>query len=379
MSAGALASVESLMSARIGLRLDPGLRGRLLHALEEEAAAAGLSVDSFVDALVHDPQMFQRLLNRVTVQQTSFFRDPEVFAALATHVVPRLAEPVQVWCAGCSHGQEAYSVAMLLAESGLQDWVVVGTDISTRALDRARQGVYSDAEIESIAGERARIHLRRCTAGWEIEPDLRKHVLFRHHNLGRATIPVSPSSCQLILCRNVLIYFSAAELARVLARFATAMQPDGYLVLGAAESLWQLTDRFRMHRVGEAFMYRLPSVHAAPDRRREHRDAPVERRRRETLGQLLGQGETAAAAGDFAVAAAAFRRASFIEPDHPLPYFQLALCLEQARQHDGAREAFEAAQSALSRGDRVRFQADLDGFHVDELATAIERRLSVRC
>ena len=165
MSAGALASVESLMSARIGLRLDPGLRGRLLHALQEEAAAAGLSVDSFVDALVHDPQMFQRLLNRVTVQQTSFFRDPEVFAALATHVVPRLAEPVQVWCAGCSHGQEAYSVAMLLAESGLQDWVVVGTDISTRALDRARQGVYSDAEIENIAGERARIHLRRCTAG----------------------------------------------------------------------------------------------------------------------------------------------------------------------------------------------------------------------
>jgi chemotaxis protein methyltransferase CheR len=347
--------------------------------LKEEASAAGLSVESFVEVLVQDSQMFQRLLNRITVQQTKFFRDAEVFAALAAHVVPHLAEPVLVWCAGCSHGQEAYSVAMLLAESGLSDWVVLGTDLSTRALERARLGVYSKAEIDGLPHERARTHFRQSRAGWEIEPELRSHVKFQHHNLSRPTMPVSPLSCQLILCRNVLIYFSTAELPRVIDRFATAMQPDGYLVLGASESLWRLTDRLRMHRVGDAFMYRLPSITVAPERRRERLAAPVERRRRETLGQLLGQGEAAAAAGDFAAAAASFRRASFLAPDHPLPYFQLALCLEQARRHEEARDAFEEARAILSRGDQSRFQADLDGFHVDELSTAIERRLRARC
>jgi len=357
-----------MMAARIGLRLDPGLRARLTRTIEDEAAAMDLTLERYSERLLLDPTIFQRLLNRITVQQTSFFRDPDVFDALATEVLPKLKEPVVAWSAGCSYGQEAYSLAMLLQESGLREWTVLGTDISTSALDRAKLGAFSDAELGGVSPERRRRHFQRTATGWEVLPALRDRLTFQHHNLGRAALPIAAASCHLILCRNVLIYFSQKELLRLLDRFAAAIRNDGYLVLGASESLWQLSASFRLNRVGDVFMYRLPSTEATPERRRSQP-------RQVTLGQLLGQGEAAAAAGDYAGAAEAFRHATLLDPGHPVPYFQLALCLERAGQGGAAREALAAAQLAILSGDTARFETDLAGFHVNELIVAIERRL----
>ncbi len=375
MTTNPVTKVEAMMEARIGLRLDPGLRGRLARSLEDEAAAAGLTLKSYSEALVVDAAVFQRLLDRITVQQTFFFRDPGVFEALATYVIPNLSEPIVAWSAGCSNGQEAYSLAMLLHESGSRDWKVLGTDISTRAVARATEAVYSEAETLGVTLQRRERHMRGCAGGWEVLPSLRAHVRFEHHNLSRNVPPFPAGSCQLILCRNVLIYFSPKELQRLLGRFAVVISLDGYLVLGASESLWQLTERFRLNRVGDAFMYRLASKEPTPERRRSQQPTLTDRRRNLTVGQLLGQGEAAAASGDFAAAVTAFRQATYMDPEHPVPYFQLALCLEQAGDLDAARIALEAAQDAIRRCDRSRFQADLDGFHTDELVVAIARRL----
>lgn len=375
MTTNPVAEVEAMMEARIGLRLDPSLRGRLARSLEDEAAAAGLTMKSYSEALMVDAAVFQQLLDRITVQQTFFFRDPGMFEALATHVIPNLSEPIVAWSAGCSNGQEAYSLAMLLHESGSRDWKVLGTDLSTRAVARATQAVYSEAESLGVTLQRRERHMRRCAGGWEVLPSLRAHVRFEHHNLSRSVPPFPSGSCQLILCRNVLIYFSPKELQRLLDRFAAVIRPDGYLVLGASESVWQLTERFRLNRVGDAFMYRLASKEPTPERRRSQQPMVTDRRRNPTVGQLLGQGESAAATGDFDAAVTAFRQATYLDPEHPVPYFQLALCLEQAGELDAARKALEAAQEAIRRCDRSRFQADLDGFHTDELVAAIERRL----
>lgn len=375
MTTNPVADVEAMMEARIGLRLDPSLRGRLVRSLEDEAAASGLTLNSYSQALAVDTAAFQRLLDRITVQKTFFFRDPAMFEALATHVIPGLSEPIVAWSAGCSNGQEAYSLAMLLHESGSRDWSVIGTDISTRAVARATKAVYSEAETLGMTPQRREHHMRRCAGGWEVSPSLRAHVRFEHHNLSRHVPPFPAGGCHLILCRNVLIYFSSKELQRLLDRFAAAIRPDGYLILGAAESLWQLTDRFRLNRVGDAFMYRLASKEPIPERRRSQQPMVTDRRRILTVGQLLGQGEAAAAAGDFTAAITAFRQATYLDPEHPVPYFQLALCLEQAGELDAARKALEAAQDAIRRCDRSRFQEDLDGFHADELIAAIERRL----
>lgn len=371
-----MADVEAMMAYRIGLRLDPSLRGRLVRSLQDEAAACGLSVDGYSKALAHDSAAFQRLLDRITVQQTSFFRDPAVFEALATHVIPNLSEPALAWSAGCSNGQEAYSLAMLLQESRLRNWRVLGTDISIRALARAREGVYSDAEADGLSPGRRERHMRRRPAGWEVTSSLRSHVTFQHQNLSRGVAPFPAGACQLILCRNVLIYFNPRELLRLIDRFATMIQSDGYLVLGGSESLWQLSDRFRLNRVGAAFMYRLSSIANAPERRRSHEPVALEQRRSPTVAHLLAEGEAAAASGDFAAAALAFRQATGLDPDHPVPYFRLALCLERSGQLAAARTALEAARAAIQRCDRERLQDDLDGFHADELALAIERRLA---
>jgi chemotaxis methyl-accepting protein methylase len=139
----AIGAVEGLLVGRVGLRLDPGLRARLVNSIEQEAAAAGMSLERYASRVESDPAAFQTLLNRVTVQQTSFFRDSMLFNAIAAEVIPNLKEPVVAWSAGCSNGQEPYSLAMLFAESGLRNWTVIATDISTRALVRAKEATYS--------------------------------------------------------------------------------------------------------------------------------------------------------------------------------------------------------------------------------------------
>jgi chemotaxis protein methyltransferase CheR len=378
----AIADVEGLLVGRVGLRLDPGLRARLVNSIELEAVAAGMSLESYASSVESDPAAFQKLLNRVTVQQTSFFRDSMLFDALTAEVIPNLTEPVLAWSAGCSNGQEPYSLAMLLSESGLRDWTVVATDISTRALVRAKEATYSATEVASLGAERKARHMTAVGVRWEVNANIRGRVRFQRHNLSGDPMPVPPGQCQIILCRNVLIYFTAEQLLKVLDRFASAIQPAGHLFLGASESLWQLSDHFRLVRLGAAFAYQLPPVasigerRSTPERREAPRHAEVERRLPQTVAQLLAAGEAAASAGDFGAAADAFRRATSLDPDHPIAYFQLAVCLEKMGLAGAAERALKEASAAIRRGETSRLEAALEGYRPDELLSVIELRLN---
>ena len=154
MNDRALEDAGRLLSRRVGLRLDPAIRGRLARAVRDEALRAESDEAGYVARLDADPDLLQELLNRVTVQETSFFRDPGQFAALATYVLPGLRDaggPVRIWSAGCSNGQEPYSLAMTLAESGIGDWGIVASDISTKALGRTRRARYRERELRGLS------------------------------------------------------------------------------------------------------------------------------------------------------------------------------------------------------------------------------------
>src|SRR6185436_19429569 len=168
-----------LLSRRVGLRLDPAIRGRLEHAVRDQAARHGQDQADYVAQLEADPERLQELLNRVTVQETSFFRDPGQFAAFEAHVVPALrdaGERVQIWSAGCANGQEPYSLAMTLAESGIADWHVIASDLSTDALSRTRAARYAARELRGLSPERRDRHLARVDDDWQVVPELRNRV-----------------------------------------------------------------------------------------------------------------------------------------------------------------------------------------------------------
>jgi chemotaxis protein methyltransferase CheR len=239
---------ERLVAERTGIELGDGLRERLSACLGAAARARGVTPANFAAGLAGDPGAFQEVLDAVTVQETGFFRHPDQFAALAGEVLPGLQGPVVVWSAGCANGQEAYSLAMELAASGVPDWRVVATDISATAVARARAGRYSSAELEGLPSTH-RHWLRPAGALWEVDPALRQRVQFERADL-TAQFPTGPGRCQVVFCRNVLIYLSRTAAESFLDRLTDWLAPDGLVFLGYSEAVLAPTPRLRVQRLG---------------------------------------------------------------------------------------------------------------------------------
>ncbi len=400
----ALDDAARLLAQRVGLRLDHAIRARLVNAVHDEAERRRVPLEVYVASLAVDPAAMQDLLNRVTVQETSFFRDPGQFAVLAGEVLPALAHhggPVQIWSAGCANGQEAYSLAMTLAESGIADASVIASDVSTDAVARTRRARYSERELAGLSEvRRARYVVPVPDAPpdglcWEIAPELRERVRVVRHNLVADPPPWPPAACQVVFCRNVLIYLDRANVVALLERLAEWMPPGGHLFLGYSESLWQVSDAFTLVRHGDAFAYRndrrwaapvaeaTPAAPSAPPRGPEASTAPRPRPggaaprpavpepgRRE----LFEQGTAAFDRGDHATAISAFRQAVYLDPDDPVAHLNLALALDASGDDEAARRAYGAGRAALARCDPSVVEAALEGYHLDELTRLLERR-----
>ena len=181
-SAEVVDRVAELLKSRIGLRPDPFLRSRLGRSIRDEAAQHKLDVEDYLQTLFVTEGALQSLLNRVTVQETGFFRHPEHFQVLAHDVLPTLAQPIRIWSAGCANGQEAFSLAMLLEEQGI-DGSVIATDLSTQALERTSAARYAPRELTGLSPARIARHLTETKAGWQINESLRERVVTVRHNL----------------------------------------------------------------------------------------------------------------------------------------------------------------------------------------------------
>jgi chemotaxis protein methyltransferase CheR len=199
-----------------------------------------------------EPGLSQQVVEALLNNETYFFRDRTPIDTLSRHALPELAKlrhksrRIRIWSAGCSTGQEVYSIAMLFAEEPekWQGWSVdiLGSDVSTACIDRARSGVYSQFEVQRGLGINQMIRWFEETAdGWRAVEPLRKPVRFQVHNLLEPA--PHPGGFDIVLCRNVLLYLNPEKKALAFERLAGSMAEDGWLMLGAGETVIGNTNR----------------------------------------------------------------------------------------------------------------------------------------
>ena len=212
-------------------------------------------VDALIDKLRASPDetLLQAVVDAMTTNETSFFRDGTPFDILGEIVLPELLQrraaerTINIWSAGCASGQEPYTIAMLWLQrfAQLSNWrlTLLATDISNEQLDRARRGRYTGLEVSrGIPAEHRDKYFRQDGDQWQIDQRLRTMVEFRSLNLSGAW-PVLPAM-DVVLLRNVLVYFDAATKKQILKRVRTVIQPDGYLFLGGTETTLMIDDAF---------------------------------------------------------------------------------------------------------------------------------------
>jgi chemotaxis protein methyltransferase CheR len=368
-----LEGAATRLRERAGLHPDPLGRIRLERLLAESAKLAGVPVESYLDLVDAQPAAFGALVDRVTVQHGGFFRDHAQFTAIAELARSSTGADRTIWSAGCGNGQEPYSLAMLLDESGHADWHVVASDISSKAAARTRAGRYSDAEVMGLSAERRQRYLVPGPDGYQIAPFIQRRVRVASHNLAHADPPAPVPMCAVVLCRNVLMYFGREEAQACIARIATRILEGGHLFLGHSDVTGRIAGHFALTEVAGALCYRrLPAAtngNAAVVALRNSRLRP------DPLA-LMAEGETAAEGGDLRMAIRAFRQAIYIDPNLPAAYFQLGAAFERVGDAREARRAFAAAGLALMRKGEADQHSPVEGYAARDLARAIASKLT---
>lgn len=213
---------------------------------------------SYADYIRSHQGESQALCREILQSDTDFFRDGPVWARIYSVLIPQIlsekppSEPMSIWSAGCSSGQEAYSIAMLLAEAfgteGLrQRFVIEATDIDKGAVQRGRDGVYSEAEMARISSRRRSRFFDVTDRGWQIKPELQSVVAFRTSNILR---PAAAQAFDFVLCRNTMTYMRPDTQVRLLEGLKTSLRAPGCLILGLNETTtyhdiaWPRGERF---------------------------------------------------------------------------------------------------------------------------------------
>jgi len=240
------------------------LEARLLPIVQQSHLA---SLDALCAALRSngDPPLQKKVVEAMTTHETLFFRDIAPFDALKAEILPPLIEQRRVtrklafWSAAASSGQEAYSLAMLLLDMGLEGWnlQILGTDLSEQILTRAQDGRYMQIEVNrGLPASYLLKYFDRQALNWQIKDHLRRMVRFEQFDLRNSMRTKGPFD--VIFCRNVLIYFDVETKKKILRELRGALFPGGYLVLGGAESTLNLDDEFRRVPVGRTVFYQAP-------------------------------------------------------------------------------------------------------------------------
>ncbi|CAM5661081.1 hypothetical protein SALBM135S_04057 [Streptomyces alboniger] len=208
----------------------------------------------YQDLLETSADEFSALFNTILINVTSFFRDPDAWSFLQREVVPDLLaelapdQEIRVWSAGCSSGEEAYSLAIMFAEAlGIEECLsrvkIYATDVDEEALREARSGLYPTKALESLSAELRDKYFEPNGAQLSFRPDLRRRVIFGRHDITRDA-PIS--RLDLLICRNTLMYFNVEAQTQIVDRFHFALRQGGYLFLGKAEMLLNDTERFEV-------------------------------------------------------------------------------------------------------------------------------------
>lgn len=267
VSAETFGYVADLVRAQSAIQLAPGkeylVESRLLPLAREKGLVGPTAVDAYVQEVRRGPDRAEvtRVVEALTTNETSWFRDTSPFAALRQHVAPAVRRqhrgPLRVWSAACSTGQEPYSIAMALLETGETRFSILATDLSSAVLARARRGEYSQLEMNrGLPAPMLVRYFARAGAGWAVKDELRRCVTFTQHNLLQP--PPAGGPFDVVFMRNVLIYFDAATKRDIFTRIRRAMRPGAFLVLGAAESMVGIDDAWERVATTSGSVYQVP-------------------------------------------------------------------------------------------------------------------------
>ncbi len=262
--------VATLVEKSLGIQYARENHYQLEKRMDEVAAAFGMRGTEELFHTLRDrtnSKAMNALLDASTNNETSFFRDRAVFDAFAGELLgnPEFAGNTQnyirIWSAASSTGQEAYSLAILLRQWQLQkpnrNYEIVVTDFSERVLQQAKEGKYSDLEVQrGLTPELLSKHFEKNTTApgyWMVRPELKRQMSFRKVNLLEDWSDIG--TFHIVFCRNVLIYQNMENKRKVIGRLINTILPDGYLVLGAAETLIGLSEKFEIRRLGKAVYY----------------------------------------------------------------------------------------------------------------------------
>lgn len=263
--------LQTLLRNQAGLVLDNGKEYLVEARLAPLARIEGFATfNQMLDTLKNKPVngMHKKVVDAMTTNETSFFRDLHPFETLRKEILPVLItrraneRRLSIWCGAASTGQEPYSIAMVLREHFpfLSSWNVkmLATDLNTEVLDRARSGRYRQMEVNrGLPAPLLVKYFRERATLWEIHEEIRKMVEFREMNLTTAW-PAMPRM-DVVFLRNVMIYFDVEMKKAILAKIRALLAPDGYLFLGGAETSVNLDDQFEPVTLGRATCYRLCS------------------------------------------------------------------------------------------------------------------------
>ena len=221
-------------------------RPSLIRRLGKRMEMAGMrDFGDYTDYLEVHPEEFSQLFNHILINVTAFFRDPACWEYLAEQVIPKIisskkpGEAIRIWSAGCASGEEAYTLAILLAEAlgkeAFRERVkIYASDVDEEALAQARHATYPARDLQATPGNLRKAYFVQTEGRYSFDPDLRRSVIFGRHDLVQDA-PIS--RLDLLVCRNALMYFNSETQTRILARFHFALNEGGYLFLGKAETM----------------------------------------------------------------------------------------------------------------------------------------------
>jgi len=235
------------------------LESRLKEGLREKNLA---SAREYYGIITGDREEMKKFLDSITTNLTRFFRNQAQFDALEHYVIPELIKikkagggtTIKIWSAGCSTGEEPYTLGMILSRILTPPWryEIIASDISLKCLMTAKEGFYPDSRIVGIPDDHLKKYFERIEGGYKVIPDIMSKIRFDYHNLKNDS---GQRGFDVVFCRNVIIYFDEAAQAAVINRFWDAMASKSFLFIGHSESLFGMKTKFEFIKTEWATLY----------------------------------------------------------------------------------------------------------------------------
>ena len=254
---------RSLIYNESGITFTPTNRSILESRLKDRLRDKNFgTVSEYFSVISKNKEELKGFLDSITTNLTRFFRNQAHFDAFENHVIPELKKikqpkgdtTIRIWSAGCSTGEEPYTIAMLMTEILSPPWKfeILASDLSLQCLMIAREGFYADSKMAGVPDNYLKKYFEKMEGGYKVKPDLQTKIRFDYHNLKNDS---GQKNLDVIFCRNVIIYFDEAAQANVINRFYNALGPKSFLFIGHSESLFGMETKFEFLKTQWATLY----------------------------------------------------------------------------------------------------------------------------